>query len=345
MKAIRIHEHGDRTKITIDEITKPKPNDDEVLVKIKSTALNHLDLFVREGIPGVPLPIILGSDGAGVVSETGVRVKEGRKWREGDGVIIAPVRSCGLCYNCVSGHDNLCRDFQIPGEHFDGTQAEFVAVPQRYLLRKPNRLNWEEAAALPLVTMTAYHMLIRKVRIIPGDWILIYGASSGVGGMAIQIARQLGARIITTAGNESKARAAEKLGAEYVIRYDKDKVGQTAKAITQGAGVDVVLEHTGAETWYESLRALKKGGTIVTCGATTGPKVTIDLRALFIKHQRLIGSTMGTLQDLHEIVQWVEQNRLSPYVDTVFDFKDIKEAHEWLESGQQFGKVVVRFND
>ena len=343
MQAIRIHEHGSRDKLAIDSLPVPEIQPDEVLIKVKTAALNHLDIWVREGIPGVPLPLTMGSDAAGVIEEMGAIAAREFAFKEGDDVLGIPIRSCGRCDLCNQGKDNLCRDFHIPGESIQGVQAEYIAVPASYILPKPENLTWAEAAALPLAAMTAYHMLVPKVQLKPGEWILIYGASSGIGSMAIQIAKALGAKVITTAGSEEKIQAAEQLGADYIINYKKQPVGKTVREITDRRGVDVVFEHTGEKTWNESLRALSKGGRLVTCGATTGPIVKIDLRAVFIKHQQIIGSTMGTRQDMVNILELVKTGKLKPVVDTIFPFKEIKNAHQHLEDGHQFGKIVLDF--
>ncbi len=343
MQAIRIHEHGSYETLVIDSLPVPEIQPDEVLIKVKTAALNHLDIWVRKGIPGVSLPLTMGSDAAGVIEKTGAVAAQEFAFKKGDEVFGIPIRSCGHCELCLQGKDNLCRDFHIPGESIQGVQAEYIAVPAKYVLLKPNRLSWPETAALPLAAMTAYHMLAPKVQLKSGEWILIYGASSGIGSMAIQIAKALGARVITTAGSAEKLQAAKQLGADYVINYKTQPVGKTVREITSGSGVDVVFEHTGALTWNDSLRALGKGGRLVTCGATTGPQVKIDLRALFIKHQQIIGSTMGTRQDMVDILDLVETGKLKPAVDKVFSFKEIKNAHQYLEDGRPFGKIVLDF--
>lgn len=343
MSAVRIHEHGSRNKLRIDSLPVPEIQAGEILIKVKTAALNHLDIWVRKGIPGVPLPLIMGSDAAGLIEKIGSEAARAFSFSEGDEVLAVPIRSCGHCDFCLRGQDNLCRDFHIPGESIQGTQAEFIAVPAKYVLAKPKNLSWPEAAALPLAAMTAYHMLVSKARLTSGEWILIYGASSGIGSLAIQIAKALGANIITTAGNTDKMALARNLGADHVINYKEQSIGKTVREITAGKGVEVVFEHTGAQTWNESLRALSKGGRIVTCGATTGPVVKIDLRALFIKHQQIIGSTMGTRQDMMEILELVHADKLKPVVDTLFPFNEIKNAHKRLEEGRQFGKIVITF--
>jgi len=343
MRAIRIHEHGAETVLHIDEIPEPHIAADEVLIKVKTAALNHLDLWVRDGIPGVSLPLIMGSDAAGTVEQIGQLAQRDFAFQTGDKVITVPIRTCGHCEFCVRGEENLCRQFHIPGESVQGVQAEFIAVPAKYIVPKPANFNWEEAAALPLAAMTAYHMLVRKANLRYNDWILIYGASSGVGSAAIQMAKAIGAKIITTVGSAEKARLAESLGAHYVLNYTEGNIGKKVRRITGGRGVDVVFEHTGMKTWNDSLRALRTGGKLVTCGATTGPIVKIDIRALFIRHQQLIGSTMGTQRDMLDVLQMADRGQLKPLVSKIFSFEQIKEAHRFLAEGRQFGKVVIRF--
>ncbi len=343
MKAIRIHQHGSVEVLQIDEIPLPEIEADEVLIKVETAALNHLDLWVRQGIPGVPLPVVTGSEAAGIIVEVGDIAHNRYGLKKGDEVFTIPIRSCGYCAYCLGGQENLCSDFHIPGESIQGVQAEYIAVPAPYVLKKPQNLTWEEAAAFPLTGMTAYHMLVQKARIHPGQELLIYGASSGVGSAAIQIAKIYGCMVITTAGSQEKAEFAEKLGADYVIRYDREPVGKTVKQITNGKGVDVVIEHTGEKTWIDSLRALKKGGKIVTCGATTGPKVEIDLRVLFIKHQQIIGSTMGTRRNVLDLLSLIEKNLFKPVISKIFSFEDVIKAHLFLEQGKSLGKIVLKF--
>ena len=343
MKAVRIHQHGGIDVLTIDDIEKPRITDNEILVQVKAASLNHLDLWVRNGIPGVPLPMIMGSDASGIIAEIGKNANSRYDFKIGDEVFIAPIRSCGKCKYCQSDHDNLCKEFQIPGESAQGVMAEFTAVDARYVLPKPKNLSLQQSAAFPLATLTAYHMLMRKTDISNAAWVLIYGASSGIGSAAISIAKHFGVKIITTIGSEDKREHAVKLGADYIINYKNESVGKTVKEITRGEGVDIVFEHPGALTWNESLKSLKIGGKIVTCGATTGPVVRIDLRALFIKHQSIIGSTMGTIKDMEKIVKLIEEGALIPVIDREFHYTKIKEAHNYLETGGHFGKIVINF--
>lgn len=339
MKAVRFYKHGDETVLITEEIPLPEPREDEVRVRMKAVALNHLDIWVRQGIPGVPLPLIPGSDGAGIVEKTGNRVS---RFKPGDDVIHVPIRVPAEDPLLAQNMENLSPAFKIPGEQLDGTFCEYMTIPELFLLPKPQNLSWEQAAALPLASMTAYHMLMRKVHVSKEDTVLVYGASSGVGSAGIQIARAAGAVVITTAGNDEKEQLARSLGADHVIRYDRRPIGKTVRELTAGRGVDIVFEHTGALTWPESLRALKKGGAIVTCGATTGYKVTIDLRALFIKHQRIIGSTMGTIDDLRRVCALAEAGKLTPPLARVFrGLEQTAAAQRFLQSGQQAGKVVI----
>ncbi|KAA3613075.1 MAG: alcohol dehydrogenase [Calditrichaeota bacterium] len=338
MRVVRIHKHGGVDNLKIDNLETPKPAPNEVLVKIKYAALNHLDIFVREGFPGIPLPLVLGSDGAGEIVEVGSEVEN---YTTGDEIINVPFRIPLDDPLVKRNQENLSSKYTIPGEHSNGCQAEYVSIPQEFILHKPKNISWEEAAAFPLASLTAYHMLIAKVNLQKGQWVLIYGASSGVGSAAIQIAKAISANVITTVGSKEKAEMAKKLGADYTINYNEEPIGKTAKEIS--GGIDIVFEHTGEKTWRDSLRCLKIGGKVVTCGATTGPFVNIDLRALFIKQQQIIGSTMGTMQDMKKVCELVAQKKLKPVVGKIFDFEDIKLAHEWLESGKQFGKVLLRF--
>jgi NADPH:quinone reductase-like Zn-dependent oxidoreductase len=340
MKAVRIHKHGTSDVLRVDDIAIPKPQTGEVLIKIKAAALNHLDIFVRKGIPGVALPLIMGSDAAGEVVETGENVT----WlKKGDEVIHVPFRINPDDPLLKTNNENLSKDYKIPGEHVNGVQAEYVCIPDIYALHKPMNTSWAEAAAFPLVALTAYHMLCRKVTINKGDWILVYGASSGVGSAAIQIAKSLGANVITTVSSPAKAKLAKSLGADRVLNYEKQSVGKAAKEIS-GGGVDFVFEHTGELTWKESLRSLKTGGKIITCGATTGYNAMIDLRILFNRQQQIIGSTMGTFKDMIEVIGLVNSGKVKPVIGKTFHFKDVNLAHDYLESGQNLGKVVLNFD-
>ena len=311
-----------------------------MLVRVRACALNHLDLFVRAGIPGMPFPMphVLGSDIAGDVVEVGElceRVKPG--WR----VILAPGLSCRQCEACLKGNDNFCRRYTLFGLGLDGGNAELVAAPEYSVLQIPDDLEYDQAAAAPLVFLTAWHMLMTRARLQPGDDVLVLAASSGVGSAAIQIARMFQCRVIATAGGEEKLAKARALGAHHTIDHYRQEIAAEVRKITGKRGVDVVVEHVGAATWSNSLASLAPGGRLVTCGATTGYDARIDLRYLFSKQWSLLGSFMGTLGELHQVMKFIFRKQLHPVVDRVYPLSGIRAAHERLESKEQFGKVVV----
>lgn len=341
MKAVRVHKHGGPEVLKLEEIPDPiccQPND--VLVQLKASSINHLDLWVRRGLPGVKfaLPIIPGCDGAGVVAGKGEGVKD---LQPGEHVLIMPNVSCGNCHSCLDGWDNLCDEYGILGETCDGCDAEYITLPRRSVIPMPKFLSFEEAAAVPLVFMTAWHMLVTKAHVAPNQFVLVLAAGSGVGSAAIQIAKLHGAHVIATVGSEAKLEKAKGLGADHVILHYKEKISERVREITDKKGADVVVEHVGQATWQESLKSLAKCGKIVTCGATTGYKVELDLRFLFSKHQQILGSTMATRGELFEIVNLVRQKKLKAVVDRSFPLQEIAQAHKYVEEGKQFGKVVL----
>lgn len=340
MKAIRIHAHGGLDQLQINELEMPRPGPRQVLVEIKAAALNHLDLWVRKGLPGIHLPIIMGSDGAGVVKEIG---KEVTQFAAGDRVLAQPGFGCGVCRECLSGKENYCAKYEIVGEHSNGVQAQFVALDEDKAIHQPGNIGFEEAAAIPLVYMTAWEMLINKCALKPTDTVLVIAASSGVGGAAVQIACAHGARVIATAGTAKLAKA-RKMGAEAVLDHYRQDVAKEVKKLTDGRGVDIVVEHAGAASWQASTRSLAKGGKLVTCGATTGPEVSIDLRFLYIRQQSILGSTMGNRGDMFRILQLVQAGKMRGVVDKVFPFTEVAKAHDYLEKGEQFGKVILSFS-
>lgn len=341
MKAIRIHAHGGPEQLRIDELEPPRCGPAQVLVEVRAAALNHLDLFVRRGIPGVPLPIILGADAAGVVREVGGEVAQ---FRPGDRVLAQPGAGCGLCQQCRDGCENYCLNYGIAGEHFNGYQAQLIALDEAMTLPLPAGISFEEGAAIPLVYLTAWEMLVHKARVQPGDHVLVIGASSGVGGAAVQIAKLFGARVLATAGTQ-KLEKALALGADAVVDHYRQDIAREVKAFTGGRGADIVVDHVGTSTWQAALRSLAKGGRLVLCGATTGPQVQMDLRFLFLRQQAVFGSTMGRRGDLLHVLQHVASGRLRGVVDTVFPFTEVAAAHQHLESGRQFGKVILKFSD
>lgn len=338
MKAVRIHQFGGPEVLTYEDTPEPQLRKDQVLVRVKACSLNHLDLWVRKGLPGVKLPHILGSDIAGEVAETGEYVTG---FEPGQRVLVAPMHFCGHCLKCVAGLQNQCREFTVMGNAVDGGNCELIAVPEANVIPFPDSLDFNQAASVPLVFVTAWHMLVGLAGVRPGQTVLVLGASSGVGTAAIQIAKMFHCRVITTAGNEAKLEKAKALGADYGIDHYKQKISEEVRKITNKEGVDIVVEHVGVATWDESMRSLKTAGTLVTCGATTGPNVAVDLRHLFARQLRLLGSYMGTMAELHEVLGHVFAGRLRPVLDRTFPLSEIRAAHQYLEKSQMFGKVVV----
>jgi len=338
MKAVRIHQFGGPEVLTYEEVADPQPRKDQVLVRVRACALNHLDLWVRKGLPGVNLPHILGSDVAGEIVEVGEYVGS---FKAGERVLLAPMYYCGHCEKCVAGLQNQCRAFTVLGNGVDGGNCELIAAPAANVIPIPDWLHFNQAASVPLVFLTAWHMLVGRAGIRSGQTVLVLGAGSGVGIAAIQIAKFFHCRVITTAGDESKLAKGRELGADYGINHYQQKISEEVRKITNKEGVDIVVEHVGAATWDESVKSLKTGGALVTCGATTGQNIGIDLRHLFSRQLTLLGSYMGTLGELHEVLRHVFAGRLKPVVDRVFPLSEVRAAHERLEKSQMFGKIVV----
>jgi len=338
MKAVRIHQFGGPEVLAYEDVPDPKPRKDQVLIRVRACALNHLDLFVRQGLPGVNLPHVLGTDTAGEIVEVGEYIDD---LKPGQRVLIAPMHFCNHCAKCAAGLQNQCRQFTVFGNGVDGGNCELFAVPAVNVIPIPDSLDFNEAASVPLVFVTAWHMLTGRAAIRPGQTVLILGANSGVGIAAIQIAKMFHGRVITTAGDERKMERARELGADFVINHYQQKISQEVRKITNSEGADIVIEHVGAATWPESVRSLKAGGTLVTCGATTGPKVDIDLRFLFSRQLALLGSYMGTMSELHEVLGHVFAGRIKPVIDHTFPLKEIRSAHEYMEKSQMFGKIVL----
>ncbi|MBI4577546.1 MAG: zinc-binding dehydrogenase [Planctomycetes bacterium] len=340
MRAVVVRAHGDVDRLVFEERPVPEPGPHQVLVRVAAAALNHLDIWVRRGIPGhpFPLPLVPGSDFAGVVERVGDGVQG---LRPGDRVAGNPGHSCGACEACLSGRDPFCRDYGILGEDRDGACADYVAVGAANLNSVPPGMSLTEAAAVPLVFLTAWSMVVRRARVRPGETVLVLAAGSGVGHAAVQIARLWGARVLATVGGAAKAERARALGADEVIDHTRDDVLERVKGLTGRRGVDVVVEHVGAATWETSLRCLARGGRLVTCGATSGYEASTDLRLVFFKGLSILGSTMGAKGDLHEIWRHVAAGRLRPVVDRVYPLDAIREAHRHLEAREHFGKVVL----
>src|SRR3984893_6112982 len=338
MKAVRIHEFGGPEVLLYEDVPDPKLRQDQVLVRVKACAMNHLDLWVRRGMPGVNLPHILGSDVAGEIVEVGEYVTG---FTTGQRVLLAPMHFCNHCAKCVAGLQNQCPEFTVLGNLVDGGNCELIAAPAVNVIPIPDPLDFTHAASVPLVFLTAWHMLVGRAGIRPGQTVLVLGASSGVGIAAIQVAKLFQARVITTAGDEKKLEKAHGLGADHGINHYQKKISEEVKKLTNKEGVDIVIEHVGAATWEESMKCLKPAGILVTCGATTGPNASFDLRFLFSRHLSLLGSYMGTMGELYDVLGHVFAGRLKPVVDRTFPLKDIRAAHEYMEKSRMFGKVVV----
>ncbi|HWS52887.1 MAG TPA: zinc-binding dehydrogenase [Pyrinomonadaceae bacterium] len=340
MKAVVFYEHGGPEVLRYEERPDPSFKANEVLVEVRACALNHLDVWARKGMPGVeiPLPHILGNDVAGVVREVGELVD----WvRPGDEVLLQPGVSCGHCRECLRGADNLCPEYRIIGYLRDGGYAELVAAPGVNVVPKPKGLSWAEAAALPLVTVTAWHMLVGRAGVRPGEDVLIHAAGSGVGSVGIQVAKLRGARVIATAGSDAKLEKARALGADEVVNYTREDWPKEVRRLTEKRGVDVVFEHTGAETWPGSILCLKRDGRLVTCGATSGWDARTDLRHVFYRHLNVLGSFMGSKSELLDAMQFVERGRIRAVVDRELPLAEARRAHELMQDRAQFGKLVL----
>jgi NADPH:quinone reductase-like Zn-dependent oxidoreductase len=340
MKAVVIHEHGGVDKLSIEEVETPSPAQDEVLVQVRACALNHLDLWIRKGVPGqrMPLPMIPGSDIAGVVKKAGSTV---RGLKAGDRVVIAPGISCGRCEPCLKGTDHLCASYGIIGENRDGGCAEYVCVPAVNVIPIPGKLTFNEAAAIPLAFLTAWHMLAARAQVKPGEDVLIHAAGSGVSSAGIQIAKLLGAHVIATAGSDAKLKKARELGADETINYKKLDFSVEVRRLTRRTGVDVILDHIGADTWSKNIRSLKTGGRMVTCGVTSGYEVATDIRYIFFRKLSVLGSTMGSKGELLQIMKLVDRRKLRPVIDSTYTLGQIASAHKRIEGRKAFGKIIV----
>nr|AFD03197.1 alcohol dehydrogenase zinc-binding domain protein [uncultured bacterium W4-21b] len=322
------------------DVPDPKLEAGEVLIRVKACALNHLDIWERQGLPGVklPMPHISGSDIAGVVEAKGGDVSG---IQTGENVIISPGISCAACHYCREEKDSLCSAFHIMGLQVNGGYAEFVKAPARAVIQISEKLSLEEWAAIPLVFLTVWHMLITQADLQPGESILIHAAGSGIGSAAVQVAKWKGAKVFVTASNDEKLDRARTLGADVGINYKQTDFSEEIKKMTGGHGVNVVFEHIGLETFTGSLSSLAKGGRLVTCGATSGPEVNLDLRFLFMKQLSITGSYMGSRGELLQVLKLVEEGKLQPVIDKLFPMKEAKQAQERMLNREQFGKIVL----
>ncbi|MFC7223503.1 zinc-binding dehydrogenase [Halalkalicoccus sp. GCM10025322] len=335
MKAVQFEEHGGREVIEYGEFPDPDPDRDEVLVDVKAGALNHLDIWTRKGLPGIDLemPHIPGSDCAGVVEEVGEDVT---RFEEGDRVAL----SAGVGDNRMDD-PTLDPKFHIIGEHVRGVHSEYAAIPEDNLVPVPEGVDWEVAAAAPLVFQTAWRMLIHRGELQAGEDVLVLGASGGVGHAAVQVAAHAGATVYATASTEEKLEYAEEIGADHTINYEEEDFSRAIREETDGAGVDMVVDHVGAATWDESLKSLAKGGRIVTCGATTGPNPDAGLNRMFWNQLSVIGSTMATPEQTEEALELVWDGTFEPEIGEVLPMSETARAHEIIEEREDFGKVVV----
>ena len=327
MKAVRIHEDGGPEVLRYEDAEDPVAGPGEVLIRLRAASLNHLDIWTRQGLPSAPKPRILGADGAGVVEALG---EDTEGFATGDAVLINPGLEDGA---------------HIIGEHTDGTHAELIAVPSDYVYPLPNDLSFEEAAAFPLVFVTAYRMLVTRAKLQEGEWVLLWGIGSGVANAGLAIAKAGGARALVTSSSDEKLERARELGADAAVNHATGDVRSAVGESTEGKGVEVVLEHVGEATWQTSLQAARAAGRIVVCGATTGPNPPAALHRIWWKQLTIYGSTMGTREDFESAYELVKSGLAKPVVDSVFPLAEAQAAHERMEAAEQFGKIVLTIPD
>ena len=343
MRALTISAHGglERVEFRDDLDVPPIERPRDVRVRLHAAALNRLDLWTIGGLPGITIrpPWILGADGAGVVDAVGDTVQS---VRPGEPVFLNPGISCGVCEYCLAGEQSLCVRFGILGEHLPGTFAEYVVVPEPNVRSIPEDTPWEKAAAYPLVTLTAWRMVVTRARVREGERVLVWGIGGGVALAALQICKSLGAHVTVTSSSDAKLARARELGADETLRHDMVEVGKEVRARTGKRGVDVVVDCVGEKSWAQSLVALGKAGRLVTCGGTSGPKIEMDVRRLFWNQWSILGSTMGNDAEFDAITVAFRDGQLNAVVDRVYPLEEGREALQRLESGAQFGKVVLR---
>ncbi|MBI2899695.1 MAG: zinc-binding dehydrogenase [Planctomycetes bacterium] len=327
MKALRIHEFGGPETLRWEEIPEPEPGPGETVLDVKAASINHLDIWTRKGLPGVKLPRILGCDAAGIA--------------DGKRVLLNPGFSCGSCEFCSGGDMSMCLDYGIWGEHRDGTHVERLAVPRSSLIPIPDHLSFEEAAAMPLVTVTAWRMLFTRGRLAPAEDVLVWSAGAGVGTVCVQLAKLAGARVFATASTAEKCERLKRLGADEVINHGCEDVVKRVKERTGRRGVDLVVDYVGKETWARSLAAVRRGGRIATCGATSGHDPLEDLRHIFYRQLEVVGCTMGNNRELMSGLKLLFEGKIRPVIDGVVPMRDAAEAHRRIEARKAFGKVVL----
>jgi NADPH:quinone reductase-like Zn-dependent oxidoreductase len=340
MKAVVFNQHGGPEVLQYVDVPNPRPGRGEVLIEVKATSINHIDIFLRRGMPGikVPLPKIVGSDAAGIIRELGRDVSG---LMPGQRVMINPGIACGHCEFCSAGFGSQCVSWAMVGENRDGAYAEFVVVPAHIVLPIPDHISFEEAAAAPLVFLTAWSMMVGKGNIRPGEDVLVLGAGAGVGTAAIQIAKLVGCRVFATASNAEKLQRAKELGADFLINYTTEEFDKTIRDLTNKRGVDIVVDYIGADTWVRSLRSARRGGRVLTCGATTGFAPQTDLRHIFFRQVQVLGSTMGSHREFLDVMKCVFRGQLKPVIDRVLPLPEAGKGHELIEQRAVFGKIVL----
>ncbi|MFB3922885.1 MAG: zinc-binding dehydrogenase [Terriglobia bacterium] len=341
MKAVRFHQHGGPEVLKYEDAPDPKIQANEVLVRVKACALNHLDIWLRGGVRRwqLALPHIVGSDIAGEITEAGALAT---RFKPGERVLLSPGLSCGQCEACFKGLDSACRSYTLFGVLVDGGYAEYVKAPEMNVFPIPGDLSFDEAAAVPLVYTTAWHMLFTRAGLKPGEDVLVIGAGSGVGMAAIQICKLVSARVIATAGADWKLEKARALGADEVINHSKQSIAEEVKRLTNKRGVDVVFEHVGAAVWEDCFESLATYGRLVTCGTTSGPEVKLNMQVLYGRQRSILGSFMGGKGELTEALKFIGQRKLKAVIDSTFPLADARAAQEKMESRNFFGKIVLR---
>jgi NADPH:quinone reductase-like Zn-dependent oxidoreductase len=341
MKALAFNEFGGTEKLKLQDVPDPKIGTGDVLVRVRACALNHLDIFVREGIPALktPLPFWTGCDIAGDVADVGASVKS---VKVGDRVAVNPNLTCGRCEFCIQGEDSMCVRYGILGEHAPGGMAELVAVRAENVLALPDHVSYEQAASFILTNMTAWRMVVTQGQVRAGQDVLILGVGGGVSSTAVQIAKLAGARVFVTSSSDEKLERARNLGADVGINYTREDWAKAVFEKTNKRGVDLVIENVGTQTWKQSLRSLVKGGRLVTCGATTGPIGETDLRIVFWNQIHIIGSTMANRKEFGDVMQLLFDGKLRAIIDEVVPLKDGAAAQQRLAEGKQFGKIVLQ---
>jgi NADPH:quinone reductase-like Zn-dependent oxidoreductase len=345
LKAVRIHRFGGVDELVYEEVDRPtiaEPGD--AIVKLRAAALNHIDIWNRLGATGMiaQLPHVLGADGAGMVAEIGSAV---RNVAVGDAVCLYPPAGCGKCEFCLGDREFLCIRLRVLGERLEGTYAEYVRVPGKNCFPIPSGLSFEEAAAFPLVFVTLWRMLITNAKLIAGESILIIGIGGGVASAALQLAKQIGARVIVTSGSDEKLERARVLGADHGINHSKTDYAEGVSTYTAGRGVDVVLDCVGGEAWQKSLASLNASGRLVTCGATAGAQPRDDLEIICSRHLKIYGSTLGSRYEFQQLLNFMQTSGIKPIIDRVFPLSEAAAAQRRLEEARQFGKIVLKIAD